>query len=374
MINQTIKTSILALVLLAQPPIACRDRSSEILTTGLIVGGAVALGCGIAAGVNYLCTPSNETLVKQAHDAEGEAQARYGSLISFLESKNYSLHHDADLSSLARSYVRGSVDSYVRDLQDSLNAVLRVRKNLNDRLYSLDRKGEQYSPDYRAMERWVNDLGQLESSLKKALYCVEKHAGYCTLYMCEAEMHNKYSMVVDIVDHYGNNRLYLAQYLREHVAVSGIDNRNPYPTISYIEKLNDRMRSLENAINGCRHNGDLLMSANILHSKLNQARSVLLADDRYAYEMQERERARREEERMRIERERVAAEQRKAEAAQRQAYAAERQNWEMARQNEILREQNRIERERNQRHRYCNHNRCCCDAMNECPIFTVVVH
>jgi hypothetical protein len=222
------------------------------------------------------------------------------------------------------------------------------------------------------MERWVNDLGQLESSLKKALHCVEKHAGYCTLYACEIEMHNKYSGLVNVMDHYGSNRLYLAQYLREHVAVSGIDNRNPYPTISFVEKLSDRMRTLENAINGCQDNCDLLMCATSLYSKLSQARFVLLGDDRYAYEMQER--ARREEERMRIERERVAAEQRKAEAAQRQAYAAERQNWEIARQNEILREQNRIERERNQRHRYCNHSRCCCDEMNECPIFRIVVH
>lgn len=368
MINHTIKKSVLALVLIAQPPIAARDdHSSDILTAGMIVGGAVALGCGIAAGINYLCTPSNEKLVKKGREAESEAQARYGTLISFLESKNYNLHHDADLSQLARSYVRGSVNSYVSGLQDAFDAVSQARKNLSDRLYSLERKGEQYSSDYRAMERWVNDLGQLESSLKKALYCVEKHAGYCTLYACEVEMHNKYSGLVDIIDHYGSNRLYLAQYLREHVAVAGIDNRNAYPTISYIEKLSDRMRTLENAMNGCRYNCDLLMSATVLYSKLSQARSVLVADDRYAYEMQERERARREEERMRIERERVAAEQRKAEAA-------ERQNWEMARQNEILREQNRIERERNQRHRYCNHNRCCCDEMNECPIFRIVVH
>jgi hypothetical protein len=366
-----IKTTILALIFLSQP-IQTKTDSSDTLKTVGIIGGVVAIGCGIAAGINHLCTPSNESLINNGHDALNRMQSRYDSLIRYCEPRGYKLN-EGDFSFIAGSYVRGSIDSYKRGLRDGLHELSRARKDLNDRMHKLERKGERYNFDYRSMDRLAEDLYKSESSLKSVLDILDNHTGYFELYSCEGDIRRNYSAVVDIVDRYGANRMNLAQYLREQVAVDGSVNRIMYPTLSYVEKLNDMMRNLEKAIQHCSHNYEIVMRATTLYNKLSQARTVLLADDRYAYEMQERERARREEERMRIERDRLAAEERKAQAAQRQAYAAEQHNREMARQNEILREQNRIERERMNRHRYCEYNHCCCNAVEECPTIRIEI-
>jgi len=371
MIKRTMQTSVLAGLLLLQP-IQTRTDDVETLKTVGIIGGVVAAGCGLVAGINYLCTPSNQTLINNGYDVLSRVQSRYDSLTSYCQSRGYTLYEN-DLSHIAFSFIHGTIDGYKQSIRDALNEIIHARRNLQDRIRKLDRKGERCSIDYANMERVEGMLAQWEMILSRCLESVKNHTSYFELYAHFHEASRQYGEIVSIMDHYGSNRSYCAQYLREYVAVDGVSRRNPYPTISYIETLTDRMAKFERVIQRCSVSYDLLVHAAMLYKKLAEARSILLADDRYAHEIQERERARREEERMRIEKERLEAERQKAYAAQRQASAAERQTWELARQNDLLREQNRLERERNERHRYCKYNRCCCNAIEECPVIRIEV-
>jgi|GEM_PF-3163258 hypothetical protein len=360
-------TTILALALLAQPVKARNGDFDPVKTVGII--GGICLGAyAIGKGVQYLCTPSNETLISKARDAQDYAYQRYDSTVRFLASHNYDRSEDT-LCEL-QVHVSGSVQNYLSDMRYALEQVRRASANLSDRMHDLERKGDHYN-DYRRMEMIQKDLIHAESTLSRAYEYIDRQSAYSVLYATVDEVYSHYAELLTYVGRYGGNRIALAQYVKEQIAVKAVTNRNPYPLISYAETLNDRITVLISAIQRCHYAPMLLDKANDMADKLKTVRTILLADDRYAFEIQDRERARREEERLRIERARLDAERIKADAAQRQAYAAECQNRELARQNDILREQNRIGRERNERHRYCDYNRCCCNQGSECPIVRI---
>jgi hypothetical protein len=360
-------TAFLALAFLAQPVKAHDDGLDPLKTVGIV--GGICLGAyAIGKGVQYLCTPSNESLISKARDAQDYAYQRYDSTARFLALHNYNRSEDT-LCEL-QLHMTGSVHNYLSDMRYALEQVRKASANLSDRMRSLERKGDNYN-DYRRMEVVQRDLMQIESTLSRMYEYIDRHSGYSVLYTAAHEVYSHYDELLTYVGRYGSNRVSLTQYIKEQIAVKAVTNRNPYPLIGYVETLNDRINVLTSAIQRCHYAPMLLEKANDMVDKLKLVRTILLADDRYAFEIQDRERARREEERLRIERERLAAEQAKAEAAQRQAYAAERQNRELARQNDILREQNRIERARNERHSHCDYNRCCCNEMAECPIIRI---
>lgn len=362
-------TTFLALALLAQPAKARHEDFDPVKTVGIV--GGICLGAyAIGRGVQYLCTPSNESLISKARDAQDYAYQRYDSTVRFLASHNYDRGEDT-LCEL-QMHISGSVHSYMKDMRYALEQVRRASANLSDRMRELERKGDDYNA-YRRMEVIQNDLMRIESALSRAYDYIDRQSGYSVLYVTVQEVYGHYAELLTYIGLDGGYRVSLAQYVKEQIAVKAVTNRNPYPLISYVETLNDRINVLSSAIQRCHGAPMLLDKAHDMADKLKRVRTILLADDRYALEMQERERARREEERLRIERERLEAERRKADAAQRQAYAAEQQNRELARQNDILREQNRIERERSERHRYCDSHHCCCNQASECPIIRVSI-
>ena len=372
MINHKTMT-FLALALLTQP-IQARDRDDDgvdpLKTVGII--GGICLGAyAIGNGIKYLCTPSNESLISNARDAQDYAQRRYDSPMRFLASRNYDRTENTICE--LQTYLTGSVHSYLRDMRSTLDNIRLASADLSDRLHKLERKGESHSSDYRHMERAYRDLASTESALSRAYEYIGWQSTYSDLYVAIHELHNHYAELLTQVSTYGTNRMTLARYIKEQIAIKGVNNRNPYPLISYTETLSDRINVITPAIQRCCYAPMLLAKANDMVEKLKLVRTILLADDRYAFEIQDRERARREEERLRIERERLEAERLKAEAAQRQAYAAERQNRELAYQNDLLREQNRIERDLADRHRYCNRHTCCCNQAAECPAICVRV-
>lgn len=337
MITHNVKSMIIVVAILAQP-IQTRTEVSESVKTVGIIGGIVAGACAVGAGISYLCSPSNEKIIRKAHKAEDDMRLFYGSVIHHFESKNYSMN-ETDLITFAQSYVSGTIN--MRELHDLQHELSQARINLDERMYYLECKGKDYSADYRSMERAMNGITQLELSVEKVCMYLERHVPYFELYKCDVDIRRQYKDLVTLVDLNGNKPLCFAQCLREHIAVNGAFSRDLYPTISYVEKLTSTMRDLETAMQGWRntYNYSLLTQATALYAKLSQARSVLLADDRYVFETQERERARREQERNRIERERIAAEERKAEAAERQAREMRRQNDILNEQNDILRQQ-----------------------------------
>jgi len=319
-------------------PIKISAKVPEPIKTVGIIGGVVAGACAVGAGISYLCTPSNEKVIIKAQNAKSDTQLFHGAIIRQFESKKYMMS-EADLIALAESYMYGSLN--IGELRDACNELSRVREDLDDRMYRLERKGKDYGADYRSMDRLVGDLISLESSLGKIVDYLERHENYFRLFVAETEIRQQYGSVIDIMDLYGSKPLALAQHLREYIALQSVTQRDLYPTISYVEKLDTQMSRLDTALLGWQrtYKYALLTQANTLYSKLSQIRSTLLADDRYVSEVQERERARREEERLRIERERIAAEQRKAEAAAEQARQLRRQNDMLHEQNEILRRQ-----------------------------------
>jgi hypothetical protein len=362
-------TTFLALALLVQPVKAREDDFDPVKTVGII--GGICLGAyAIGKGVQYLCTPSNESLISKARDAQDYAYQRYDSAVRFLVTHNYD--RSENILCELQMHISGSVHSYMTDMRYALEQVRRASANLSDRMRDLERKGDHYN-DYRRMEIIQKDLIQIESALSRSYDYIDRQSAYSVLYTTVHEVYSHDAELLMYVGRHGSNRMALAQYIKEQIAVKAVTNRNPYPLIGYVEVLNERINVLTSAMQRCHYAPMLLDKANDMADKLKMVRTILLADDRYAFEIQDRERARREEERLRIERARLDAERVKADAAQRQAYAAERQSRELARQNDILREQNRIERERNERHRYCDYNHCCCNQVSECPIIRISV-
>lgn len=363
-------TTFLTLALLVQPVKAHDDSFDPLKTVGII--GGICLGAyAVGKGVQHLCTPSNETLISNALEAQDYACRRYDSPVRFLVSHDY--NRGENVLCELQMHLTGSVHNYLSDMRYAVEKVRSASANLADRMRSLERKGETFSNDYRRMELVYKDLITIDSALARTYEYIDRQSSYSVLYAGVQELYNQYAELLMQVGHYGNNRAILAEYIKEQIAVKAVTNRNPYPLIGYVETLNDRITMLTAAIQRCHYAPMLLEKANDMADRLKLVRTILLADDRYIFEVKDRERARREEERLRIERERLEAERRKADAAQRQASAAERQNRELARQNDILREQNRIERERNERHRYCDYGRCCCNEGAECPIIRIDV-
>lgn len=219
MITQRAKIILAIAVILTQPLQADKDNLKPLKVAG-IIGGAVALGCGIVAGIDYLSTPSDQRLIEKAESAEEYAQNQYGSITSYLYSQHYAAKNDV-LRTIAHNHIHESVHAYVRGMKDALHNVSKARRNLSDRMHRLDRKGERYNHDYRIMEEYESSLAQLETSLRKSSDYLEQQSGYFNLSARFDELDRYYADVLIIVDRYGHNRVSLAQYMREHIALSG---------------------------------------------------------------------------------------------------------------------------------------------------------
>ena len=314
MITSRIKTAIFVGALLAQP-MQTRTYANDYSVAGsddaigVIAGlGIMAAGCyAVYAGLNYLFTPSDETIINNAQSVESKVYTYYTPVMNYLGSAQYAMNESV-LYGLAQNYVRGSFSSYKQGMSNTLNEIRSSLKNLNDRMRSLDDNGRRYSNEYMVMGGLASRLGAIELELRRTYEALHLHSSFFELYALDATIRNDYVNVLRIVEGCGSDRWALAQSLHNYVATPA-SYYNPYPMLSYVETLDNNVCVLGNAINKCAYPyANLLAGANDIYSKLYTARSVLMADNRYAYEMQAREQARREQarlERERLERERL---------------------------------------------------------------------
>jgi hypothetical protein len=201
-------TTFLTLALLAQPMQARDDGFSPVETVGIIGGiclGAYALG----KGVQYLCTPSNETLMSKARDAQDQAYRHHDSTVRFLVSRNYDRGENT-LCEL-QMYLGGSVHNYLNDMRYSLSAMRTAAGNLSERLRSLERKCQDCGSEYRRMEIMHRDLINAEATLSRAYEYIDRQSAYSVLYTTADEVYNQYAELLMQVGRYGGNRAVLAQ-------------------------------------------------------------------------------------------------------------------------------------------------------------------
>lgn len=355
MINNNAKAMIIALALLAQPmqtrtyptdpSVAVFNDVATIASLGL-----VAAGC-YAVYANYYDSHLDESIIYEARMLDGNDTP----VINHMSSAQCVIDENV-LRAIQQKYVHQYFYSYKEEISSRLDPIRSSLKKLNDRMKTLDDNGRRYSDAYMVMSGLVNSLSSKEFALRRTEEVLSQHSSFFELYALNSKIRDEYVHVLGIVESHGNDGFDIATSLHNYVTMPA-NYFNPYPIVSYVEALDKKICALGNAINKCVHNYEnLLAGAHDIYNKLCFVRSVLMAGDRYAYEMRAREQARCEQARIereqaRIERDRLERERRAAQLAIEKAKAEirelERQKIQEQQRQEIARkEQARIARER----------------------------
>ena len=326
------------------------------------VGCLAAVGYGIYKVCDWLFTPSNEQVIKDASNTLYEAHKRADHLIAFffqdalqIPQNNYDQKrliaeiNEPVLYRFATVLLQNkdSIDGALQTLENTVYYLNNSRRTLVDRLKKLYKHNE--------FPREIANMESLEKEITYMLLQVEfvrdyltTHKKYFSLYELETRLLTAYIQELDALERYGNHpdslRASIQVCVMKHANKHGVS----YPYMRYIEIINGDCGTLERSIDCISRNySNRVSAAHVLAQKLRSIYSMLLIADAYHQEMRDYERAQLEKQRIEAERAKAAAAQAHAQAAQAHAAAAQQQVWVMQQQNALQAEKNRIDNERN---------------------------
>ena len=338
MIRLSYALSCSLLVATATMPSNATD-DSESLKKGIAIGAAVVAG-GIAtySFFNWLFTPSDEQLLKQAHDVHSQLDANH----SFL-SKKLSAFYDGYyepsvyslplLESLVPFINKKSIDSYLRHIKDDICAGRKLVDQLKKRIEKLHKKKEYETIQmYREFIALTNILQSKLSSLEQIRHFLEFHHSYFRLMdimvYVQERYHHEISHLAKAQAHdvgYGV-RFDVALHVAHHA------NHHTYPYLHYFNKISSDVELLDARIKSLSsYYGDLKIEATGLLRMLEFIKAAVRANDNYARELQAKQAYEFQQEQLRIQQQLLLIEQQKL-------------NY-MHQQNQIANEKNKIKRE-----------------------------
>jgi hypothetical protein len=314
----------------------------------LVIGGLAAVGYGLYKFCDWLFSPSNQTLIKNAESAISLAHAD-DEIISCIEG---AFNGIPDGMREQKKLIESVCEPLLYQL--ALKNAVSVTWNLNN---SLSRLRDNHaalaqritklrtSPEHTAVMITMQDLDHEIIGLLLKIEFVHEflihHRSYFTLFEHEAKILRSYEVELQALTHYAQNPTYVREALRARVMQNASYNRNSYPFMTYIEALQANINTLMAGMNGLAYNyANRIQAAGNLVQNLQIIHSVVIIEDAYHQELRDYKKEQ-------LERQRIEAEKAKAAAAAAQAAALQQQAWQMERQNQLHAQQIRVDAERN---------------------------
>lgn len=314
----------------------------------LVIGGLAAVGYGLYKLCDWLFSPSNQTLIKNAEAAIRVAHAHDETIFCVEGAFNGipdGLREQKKLiESVYEPLLYQLALKHAKSVEWNLNSSLsKLRENhtaLAERINKL-----RAAPEHTAIMITMQDLDQEIIGLLLKIEFVHEylahHRSYFTLFEHESTIMRSYEAELQALTHYAQNQAYVKEALRARVMQNASYNRNSYPFMTYIEALQSNMNTLMSGMNSLAYNypnrlqaaGNLLQNLQIIHS-------IVIIEDAYHQELRDYKKEQ-------LERQRIEAEKAKAAAAAAQAAALQQQAWHMERQNQLHAQQIRVDSERN---------------------------
>lgn len=366
MLSVILKNSLFfSLLLLASSPCNAGNKKwhysssspvPEYANVALVIGGTILAAVGLYKLCDWLCTKSDETVVKECYDSCKQAK-QFNSTLALIEKEIGIPHKHQQQQRLIHEvneplfyqlgvslHNKDSITNFVNIVQSSLHTMKDAHKALEKRIHQLKKRDDHA---FKASS-FFTEMQQLESQLAQEIIKLEfthelltNHQSFFALFEEEASLIRIYERELRAVDLCGPNKHALCQELRIAVMTLSSKDNATYPHMHYIKKLQSHISSLERCIMNLAFNyTNRISAATTLLHKLRTMHELLMIEDAYLYELREYEKAR-------IEQEKVIAQNRQAAALENQAWQMREQAIQLQKQNELKDEELRLEKERN---------------------------
>ncbi len=189
------------------------QQVKETGATALVVGGVVAGVCAAYKGLEWLLTPSTQTLIQNARDSYATELQRHNEHACSLNSIYDQELHEQDLYRISMYFKQQPGRYYVNSLYDSIRRLSNHYSDLASRLQKLDM--HEYSYAQPIITELMQKIDALVTDLNRVYRPLQKHISYFNLIECETILLNKYHAgLLLLAPHnpYINNAL-----LNEHV-------------------------------------------------------------------------------------------------------------------------------------------------------------
>lgn len=306
-----------------------------------IIGGAIAASCyGIYQLGNWLFSKTDQQIVESALQAHNNAYTKYHTMLDILEGSygNRSTHmiNETLLYTLATAKLQDRyINSYISDLDYSLNRVRSELRAVNRRFEGLQQEAVYNNAAYQAASEFKEvalRMNYLIPRLEFLSQFLHYHKNYFVLYEQESDLYGRYDRELSVMN---NGVDYQSRVYEIRKAIQTKFSNVRYPYLSYKDALDSDLRELDNNIRNVLYKYDeRICAARQLASSLADIRELVIRDTYYQYDLQAKQNDEREQERREIEKRKMRALERQARAQEQQAYMQEYTVRELERQNQ----------------------------------------
>lgn len=286
--------------------------SDAVAGAALVAGGVAAAGLGIYALGSWFFTPSDSTVMDQAHRSHDAALRTYQRIISILE-REYnvnlsalSLTQEASIQRSATDRVLVELSPEVGSVRSFLSDIRKARETLQNHAKELRKRAR--SVDCPAMSDMAHQVGDMATRLSMVYHYIKHHEGFFALYPVYQALRSDYDTERQALSLYANDTTQREYQLRLAVTQYGSQIRSLYPYLDYVSCLEADKRELDTLSANTAYRYDLVSAATTFSSQLSLIRQYVMADSEYARSLNARERDRLEQQRLALERERHALE------------------------------------------------------------------
>jgi hypothetical protein len=256
----------LSLVLLLAPsvPTKAHNDTAGNIAAGCLIGAGILGLCGIAAGIAYACSKSDEQVADDAkqllrdfrHNPLWRFHTEY---MNVFERAYYGTPglDDIERNFLAvvanRAYyeLNLSMESYISDLKDQVALLEKSLSDVKDRMRNLEAKRETYTAIYDRLSNLRRGLEDELSRFKPYYQRFADHRAYFALYAFESELYDVYKREFEIGRQYQYDPYFL-EYNLLRAAVAH-DLSREYPLIKYHNRLSEHIETLERKLRDLKY-------------------------------------------------------------------------------------------------------------------------
>lgn len=258
----------LSLILLFTPAVpvkAVHNDTAGNIAAGCLIGAGILGLCGLAAGIAYACSKSDEQVAddtqQELRNARHDRQRFYTEYMNVFERAQY---NSAGLNEIEQSFLsvvayrayyefnHFSIETYINTLKDHITYLEKSLSDIKDRMRSLESKGQTYSSIYDRLSGLRRDVDtELNHLLKPYYQRFVDHRGYFAIYAFESKLYDLYKREFEIGRQYQYDTYLFERLLLQTISAHQL-NRN-YPLVDYYNRLSENIETLEYKLQGLKY-------------------------------------------------------------------------------------------------------------------------
>jgi hypothetical protein len=263
--KRTVMGLSLALLLAPSVPTKAHNDTAGNIAAGCLIGAGILGLCGLAAGVAYACSKSDEQIADDAKQVLRDF--RHNPLWQFhteyMNVFEQAYYGTPGLDEIERNFLAVvanrayyelnlSMESYINSLKDQLALLEKSLSDVKDRMRNLEAKRETYTATYDRLSNLRRGFEDELSHFKPYYQRFADHRAYFAIYAFEAKLHHDiYKREFEVGRYYQYDQ-YLLEYNLVQTAVAHNLSRE-YPLLKFHSRLSEHIETLDRKLRDLKY-------------------------------------------------------------------------------------------------------------------------